>query len=469
VPSDILETVSAHPVKSFFVHMLTRDISLQDAVLDLLDNSVDGIQRSETIKTLQRAKPYEGYWAALKFSAESFEINDNCGGIPWKFHEYAFRMGRLKADVDRGRPTVGTYGIGMKRAIFKIGTNCVITTHSKDLSYSLNISKAWMASESNWDLQPSEIGARETMGTRIKVETIHPAIKPHLASSQFENLLIDLIATHFAYIIAKGFKISVNGKPVTPKTIKLLFAKQQTSKDTIRPFVYEAEDNGVDVFLAVGFTSPIPSKEEADESQENYSDRFSSALAGWTVICNDRTVLYCDKTVLTGWGVSGVPQFHPQFTSISGVVIFTSGQPEKLPTTTTKRGIDASSSLYLHVRDKMIEGMKLFTQYTNVWKSRELVAESRVRMKAVDTVEIAELRHEVSELGMTSTKGAVRGKQYKPDLPRPVVTKTTDRISFVRPTKEIRKVSSFLFDSPSREAKVVGEKCFELILDEAGK
>ncbi len=467
--TDALDPVSAHPVKSFFVHMLTRDISLEDAVLDLLDNSVDGIQRSETVKALQRQKPYDGYWAKVKFSADSFEIDDNCGGIPWKYHDYAFRMGRLKSDVDKGRPTVGTYGIGMKRAIFKIGTNCVITTHSKDLSYSLKISKSWMASESDWDLQPEEIPARESTGTRIKVETVHPAIKPRLASSQFENLLIDLIATHFAYIMAKGFKISVNGKSVTPKTIKLLFAKQQAPKDTIRPFVYEAEDKGVNVFLAVGFTSPIPSKEEADESQENYSDRFSSALAGWTVICNDRTVLYCDKNALTGWGVSGVPQFHPQFTAISGVVIFTSDQPEKLPTTTTKRGIDASSSLYLHVRDKMIEGMKLFTQYTNVWKSRELVAESRERMKAIETLEISQLRQEVGELDMTSTKGAVKGKQYKPELPRPVITKTTDRISFVRPTREIRKVSSFLFATASREAKAVGEKCFELILEEAEK
>jgi hypothetical protein len=39
--------ISASPVKSFFVSWLTRDISLEDAILDLLDNCVDGILRSD--------------------------------------------------------------------------------------------------------------------------------------------------------------------------------------------------------------------------------------------------------------------------------------------------------------------------------------------------------------------------------------------------------------------------------------
>ena len=40
-------TVDASPVKSFFVSMLTRDIQLEEAILDLLDNCVDGVLRSK--------------------------------------------------------------------------------------------------------------------------------------------------------------------------------------------------------------------------------------------------------------------------------------------------------------------------------------------------------------------------------------------------------------------------------------
>ena len=42
------ESVSARPVKSFFVSMLIRDNKLVDAIMDLLDNCVDGILRTGT-------------------------------------------------------------------------------------------------------------------------------------------------------------------------------------------------------------------------------------------------------------------------------------------------------------------------------------------------------------------------------------------------------------------------------------
>ena len=85
------EDVDASPVKSFFVSMLTRDIKLEEAILDLLDNCIDGILRSGVGKD---ARPYEGFEASIEFNAQSFSISDNCGGIPWNLHERAFRMGR---------------------------------------------------------------------------------------------------------------------------------------------------------------------------------------------------------------------------------------------------------------------------------------------------------------------------------------------------------------------------------------
>lgn len=40
--------IEAYPAKRFFVDMLTRDIELLDAVLDLIDNSLDGAMREAT-------------------------------------------------------------------------------------------------------------------------------------------------------------------------------------------------------------------------------------------------------------------------------------------------------------------------------------------------------------------------------------------------------------------------------------
>src|SRR5260370_34557542 len=107
VKATVYEPVSASPVKSFFVTMLTRDIPLADAVLDLLDNCVDGILRSKG----KAVESYSGYRAAITFDKSTFMIDDNCGGIPWSLHNYAFRLG---APVDQPRqklPMVGVYGI----------------------------------------------------------------------------------------------------------------------------------------------------------------------------------------------------------------------------------------------------------------------------------------------------------------------------------------------------------------------
>ena len=58
-----MSQANAFPAKRFFVEMLTRDIDLGDAILDLLDNCVDGAIR--TGRTSEE-RPYEGFYARLK-------------------------------------------------------------------------------------------------------------------------------------------------------------------------------------------------------------------------------------------------------------------------------------------------------------------------------------------------------------------------------------------------------------------
>src|SRR5437016_230221 len=92
--------------------MLTKDIELKDAILDLIDNSIDAARRFDSIK---------GRKVSVKTSAREFKIEDNCGGMSLDDAENrAFRLGR---DPRAALPThaIGLYGVGMKRAIFKMG------------------------------------------------------------------------------------------------------------------------------------------------------------------------------------------------------------------------------------------------------------------------------------------------------------------------------------------------------------
>ena len=462
--------VDASPVKSFFVHMLTRDITLEDAVLDLLDNCVDGILRSKTGG--KSNTPYDGFRAEIEFDKDSFMISDNCGGIPWALHEYAFRMGRAKERALDAPGGVGVYGIGMKRAMFKMGADCLVSTQSGENRYEVEFKPEWIADEGQWQVPVhASQKSRKQDGTEILVGELYPPIAKRFNEDAelFHSSLDRMVATHYAFIIDKGFEVKINGNVVKPRPTRLVFNKKALGRRTpsIQPFIFKTRTDGVDVFLAVGFTRPIPSLDEVASEQEE--KRYSSLEAGWTVLCNDRAVLYCDRTELTGWGEAGIPRYHTQFIAISGVVEFRSDDPSKLPTITTKRGIDASSPLYLQVKNKMREGMGLFTDYTNSWKARP--DESKKHIEAGKPLSFEEIKTESKHLEFSATKRSVpAGSQYKPTLPAPKKLEPRKRrISFIKDVTEVKSVAKYLFEDADIEASRVGEECFDLILKEARK
>ena len=109
--------IQAYPEKGFYIHNLTKDIELIRAILDLVDNSVDGARR------LRPDGDFNGLLISITVDANHFEIADNCGGMPADMaRTYAFHFGR-----PQGMPTtahsVGQFGVGMKRALFKLGND----------------------------------------------------------------------------------------------------------------------------------------------------------------------------------------------------------------------------------------------------------------------------------------------------------------------------------------------------------
>jgi hypothetical protein len=468
---DLPGVVHATPVKSFFVSMLTRDIKLDEAILDLLDNCVDGVIRSRRGRA-RAAKPYDGFWSKITFDEQSFRISDNCGGIPWGLHDYAFRMGRPDNHPADKPGSVGFYGIGMKRALFKMGLHSTICTKNGTDSYCVEIPRAWMSKEGDWDLPVKPIvWKQEEEGTDIVVGDLRPDILDRFGKDvqAFQSELDRMIATHYAFILDKGLKVTVNGNAVKPRPTNLVFYKNGTGAKPkgIRPFIYKTRTDDVEVFLAVGLTRPIPSEDEVLADQEE--KRYSSIDAGWTIVCNDRAVVYCDRSELTGWGESGVPRYHTQFIAISGIVEFKSDDPSKLPTTTTKRGIDASSRLYLQVKNKMREGMRLFTDHTNKWKGR--ANEAKKLVDVGEHLSLESLKSEAEKLEFTATpRQALAGQQYKPYLPLPKHESTRRRhISYYKDVGDIRTVAAHLYANAHVDPSEVGERCFDLMLREADK
>jgi hypothetical protein len=359
----------------------------------------------------------------------------------------------------------------MKRAIFKIGRHCLISSQNETDRYEIDIPPVWFDQEDNWTLPVTKSRKEKTEdGTAILIGNINPGIKEQFNedSVAFTSKLIGMISQHYAFIIEKGFTVKVNGKSIPSFTTRYVFDRNLVNlAPTIRPFVFSTTtDDGVEVFLTVGFYRDLPTNAEIE--LENKQPQHSSEEAGWTVVCNDRAVVYCDKTILTGWGDSGVPRYHTQFIAISGIVEFRAADPRKLPTTTTKRGLDASRPVYMQIKNKMREGMKIFTDYTNRWKGRE--SESKKQMQDLPQLSLSEIKIAITTLPLhATTRSLPLGQQYMPELPKPKLLKPTQaRISFVRDLEDIRMIAEY-FETPNKKSNEIGEACFDFVLDEAKK
>ena len=465
-------TAVASPTKAFFVQMLTRDIELQDAVLDLLDNCVDGIARSGEAKP-PPARPYEGFHATITIAPEHFVIEDNCGGIPINLaKQYAFAMGRPAGVVPADNPaTVGMYGIGMKRAIFKLGTEALVESRN-DAGFIVEFTPKWMQDDSWEELPMYELAGDKLAykGTRIEVYELNQEVRSAFSDKAWIEEFRRLVARHYSIIIAKGFSVTVGTPdelrvglaPIVGEDFKLIqTAANEAGGNHIAPYIYIGKLGDVDVEIFAGLYRELLTEAEADEEEET---RGTADEAGWTVACNDRVVIWKDKSRLTGWGEASVPNYHGQFIAITGIVLLRSDDPTKLPLTTTKRGIDVASNVYSQVKDLMREATKSLTAFTNKWKKFPQKLEEIY--KTSEYVDLPSLRSLPAALQMSSSRKMESIKKYEPKYPEPAQEKTSLRVSFVALKSSVTALAKHFFDDVNVKPGEVGEAAFNQVLNE---
>jgi len=426
----------AIPTKQFFVSMLTRDISLVDAILDLVDNCLDGALRIANGGDVD----YSQYFVEISLSDDFFSIQDNCGGIPRDVaRNYAFKMGREPGDDrDSENETIGMYGVGMKRAIFKMGRNAKVRSLHGDDAFEVPISSDWLDNK-DWDplpmLPPDSDIKLSTPGTHIKVDHLYQGVAKHFTNDAFRNDLKASISEHFTMFLQRGLRITVNGTPVQPVHVEVLVSDHPNGPS---PFIFQKMINGVTVSITVGLNTGRGLVADDEDSPEFERDR-SAATAGWTVFCNDRAVIVGDKSRLTGWG-DGIPLYHYQFSIITGIIEFRSKFANRLPVTTTKRALDTSSDVWLQALVKMKEGMRIWINYTNAWKNHPRADqtpywETAQPLSLRRAIEVVSTRDYVSK-----PDGSIEFNPQKHKvLPLPPTQKPSSRkIVFSRPVEEIR-------------------------------
>ncbi len=431
--------VKANPTKEFFVNMLVRDILLKQAIIELIDNSIDGA------RSIRENNGYKGLKITVRFNHESFEIEDNCGGIPIDVAEnYAFRFGRPKDVKSSNTETTGIFGIGMKRALFKIGKNFTIDSVTNTSKFVLNLDvKEWLSKE-EWDFAFSsyEENMKNTdseTGTKITVTDLNEDIAGELNSPEFETELIEHIQRRVGLDIAHGITITVNQKTLVGNNISLI-----NNDKGIKVVKEEYDDEGINVQI-LGGIAPREGKTYPPEK------------AGWYIYCNGRLVVAADKTSLTTWKdmenkSSGV-YFHNVYAGFRGIIYFSSKHPEKLPWNTTKTGIDETSRIYLRAREKMLEIFKIVKGIIdeirkNTEEKDDVLEETIANMKGVEMT-VAGINTIQKNREMT-----IRFMQT-PTIP-------TVTINYKKPKEEVEELKRTL---GVKSYKEVGEKTFEYYKD----
>ena len=428
----------AHPTKAFFVRMLTRDISLDDCILDLIDNSVDAAWSSVNAfpTTFKTGHALRGFNIELNIDKTEFSIADNCGGISLDHAaEYAFTFGRDEpGEIEHY--TVGVYGIGMKRAVFKLGKVITVrSTHSGNEPFKVPIDvREWLAqNSSDWDFNIEEDDPLSEPGVAVHVTELNKETATEFSDPAFYNQLRKIIARDYMFPIMQGLTIRINGKAVRGWDINY---KSGSEFKPMRQLYHEGE---VTVELFAGMVTAPPS-----DSEPPTHDR--DQRSGWYVLCNGRVVLAADRTDLTVWGKDRFPAWHSQYRGFVGVVLFSSRNPVLLPMTTTKNSVDTGSAVYRRAVAEMRKPTRSWIDYTNARKpSRE---NARIMEKATKPVPIERV----------TQRGSVK-------LPSGISKEKEANILYTEPVARVKALAK-AFGKTTMSYKDVGQRSFNFSYDQ---
>ncbi|WP_079228833.1 ATP-binding protein [Pseudomonas putida] len=330
-------SIDTRPSKAVVVDSLTRDISIQACIFDLIDNSIDAARN--TMSRIQSGadsgalpESYQAYKICLNFSGDFFSISDNCGGIAAEhLKKSVLRFGERSAH----NLGIGVFGVGLNRALFRIGKVTYLESDTGLERCVLSLDTDNYLQTEGWDLAAEKYSSTGKVGTSIKISSFSNETSQLMAGEDFEADLISEIGRRYGKFIDKQLIIEVNEQEVESQLVKL---RVDGPYATDSKFFKVSE--GISVYIECGQHSKH--KFSAERGYDKASNSQLTGEYGWNIYCNERAVLISDKSWKTGW----LTKFHTEFYGFVGHVSFICKDPSRLPWNTTKSDVDLNNSAY---------------------------------------------------------------------------------------------------------------------------
>ena len=237
--------IEGEPTKAFFVDLLTRDISLVDCILDLIDNSLHSdIRRAHTdvsnilLDKRGRRRIYRRRFRLMFLPRGSRSATPPPGFPRMKPERMYFGSEQpSRLSDDRG---LGVYGIGMKRAIFKIGRKIAVhsSTSTEAFDVTIDVDK-WKANANSWDFEFDPPGPQSnpdpaTTGTSVIVSALNTGVAELFGQASFLDDLRARIAGTYSLFLKAGVSIELNNQSVKSELPPIAFSDQLKPDGTKR-------------------------------------------------------------------------------------------------------------------------------------------------------------------------------------------------------------------------------------------
>jgi hypothetical protein len=345
--------IDTSPTKEAVVDGITRDATDEECIFDLIDNSIDAarniIFRNISPK-LRNELPegYSGYEVKLHLNSTSFKIWDNCGGIAVDdLRKSALRFGE-RSEQSMG---IGSFGVGLNRALFRLGDTAHIITDTGRQRAELTLDKEKYLETRTWTIPAESLPTANKIGTTIEIRHLSGETSKNFGEEKWVNNLRHQIGRRYGRFAKKHLAVWINSDPIQNEEIQI---RENGPSEVREQFI---KDDDVAIHIVYGQHKFHKFPFEKDHSEEQ--NRRLTTQYGWTILCNDRAVIMSDKTLRTGWDVT---KFHSEFYGFVGYVNFVCRDPRKLPWKTTKTDIDLNNSAY----QLALKSMRTFTEE---WRS----------------------------------------------------------------------------------------------------
>jgi hypothetical protein len=272
--------------------------------------------------------------------------------------EQVFRFGiEGFLELTREAPTLGVYGIGLKRSFFKMGKNLTLETDDgKNLTnVNLNVEK-WIddkVDENDWDIKGktkhSILKNSEKPFTNIIIEQLNEDVSKQLSNVVFIKELRKSISKMYTFFIENKIDFFLNDEKISHVPISV------RRSEMLQPSTFKGSYQGVNIEI-ICFLQP---------GKKGRTTEFEHK--GWNIFCNDRLILLDDQTPMSGWsGKPGeLPKFHNLYNEFRGFTRLYSNDPALLPLNTTKTGLILEHKVYKYTLNKMITLTKPFISFLN--------------------------------------------------------------------------------------------------------